>query len=174
MQIHGCCSESIQDRRIEPNSDHAVLADKCPLASTICSWCILQLMFQWMPPKQPQTLKMTYATVLHGQQEIRKVGPRRISVRRVLSISLRNNPTTSASGEGRCSAISVRSSITPRQTVLRILQINCRLLERHWRVRFRKELWTRICTKKGCDFSMLNVARCVIVMVYFQYVWHFK
>jgi hypothetical protein len=77
---------------------------------------------------------------------------------------------TSASREGKCSAISVRSSITPQQTVLRILQINCRLLERHWRVRFRKELRIRICAKKGCDISMLNVARCDIVMDYFQYV----
>jgi hypothetical protein len=123
-----------------------------------------------MPSKQPQTLKMTYATVLHGQQEIRKVGPRRISIRRELLISLRNRPATSASREGRCSTISVRSSITPQQTVLRILQINGRLSERHWRMRFRKELWTRICVKKGCDISMLNVARCDIVMVYFQYV----
>jgi hypothetical protein len=119
--------------------------------------------------KQPQTLKMTYATVLCGQQEIRKVGPRRISVRRVLMISLRNHPATSTSGEGCCSAISVRSSITPQLTVLRILQINCRVSERHWRVRFRKELQTRICAK-GCDISMLNVTRCDIVMVYFQYV----
>jgi hypothetical protein len=100
----------------------------------------------------------------------KKGGPRRISVRRVLLISLRNRPATSASGEGRCSAISVRSSITPQQTGLRILQINCRLSESHWRVRFRKELRTRICAKKGCDISMLNVARCDIVMVYFQYV----
>jgi hypothetical protein len=113
---------------------------------------------------------MTYATVLHGQQEIRKVDPRRIPVRRVLLISLRNRPTKSASGEGRCSAISVRSSITPQKTVLRILQITCRLLVRQWRVRFRKEVQTRKCVKKGCDISMLNVARCDIVMVYFQYV----
>ncbi len=34
---HMVDSESIQDQRIESNSDHAVLADKCPLASTICS-----------------------------------------------------------------------------------------------------------------------------------------
>jgi hypothetical protein len=61
----------------------------------------------------------------------KKVGPRRISIRRVLLISLRNRPATSASREERCSAISVRSSITPQQTVLRILQINCRLSERH-------------------------------------------
>jgi hypothetical protein len=53
------------------------------------------------------------------------------------------------------------------ETDLRILQINCRLWERHRRVRFRKELWTRICVKKGCDIFMLNVARCDIVMVYF-------
>ncbi len=33
-----------------------------------------------------------------------------------------------------------------------------------------KELQTRICVKKGCDISMLSVARCDIVMVYFQYV----
>jgi hypothetical protein len=63
-------------------------------------------------------MKMTYATVLHGHQEIRKVDPRRIPVRRVLLISLRNPPTKSTSGEGRCSAISVRSSITPQKTVL--------------------------------------------------------
>jgi hypothetical protein len=73
-------------------------------------------------------------------------------------------------GEGRCSAISVRSSITPQQTALRILQINCRLLEMQWRVRFRKDWRTRICAKKECDSSMLNVAGCDIVMVYFQYV----
>jgi hypothetical protein len=123
-----------------------------------------------MPSKQPQTLKMTYTTVLHGQQEIRKVGPRRIYVRRVLVISLRNHPETSTNGEGRCSAISVRSSITLQQTVLRILQIDCRLSERDWRVRFIEELRTRICAKKGCDISMLNVSRCDIVMVYFQHV----
>ncbi len=34
---HMVAIESIQDRRIEPNSDHAVLADKHPLASRICS-----------------------------------------------------------------------------------------------------------------------------------------
>ncbi len=72
--------------------------------------------------------------------------------------------------EGRCSAISVKSSITPQKTALRILQINCRLLERQWRVRFRKEWQTRICAKKERDSSMLNVAGCDIVMVYFQYV----
>ncbi len=38
------------------------------------------------------------------------------------------------------------------------------------RVRFRKEWRTRLCTKKGCDSSMLNVAGCDIVMIFFQYV----